>query len=410
MDTYIWIFILVGFLGLLLPWLKSIEKYYLFNIPLVSIALGIILYLLPINLPIPDPIKYEKEILKLSEIVVIISLMGAGLTINKDFSIRGYRIPLLLVLITMTGCIAVTALLGWWFGLVPASAILLGAVFAPTDPVLASDIQVKQEEEEDEEHPVQFNLSSEAAINDGMAFPFTWLAVWVAMYGFDTSEWLSTWFLKDLLYRIVGGTIIGYVFGKIMAWVFFELPREIRFSPKKLGFLAIAITFFVYGVTEAVHAYGFISVFVASLTLRHYEKKHKYHKEMHDIVEQVEQFLTTIILFLLGGYIAHYWFKDLSIPMLGLCLLFIFIVRPLFGIFPTLGTDMSWKQRWTVAFLGIKGIGSFFYLAFALHETEFVQKELLWSTVTFLVLISVIAHRLFWFYGKGKILADKKKT
>ncbi|WP_300437499.1 cation:proton antiporter [Christiangramia sp.] len=404
METYLWIYIIIGLFGLFLPWLKSFEKIQILNVPIVAIIMGMLLFSLPINLPEPNPIKYEKEILKLSEIAVIISLMGAGLKINRDFSFRAYRVPLLLILFTMTGCIAATAILGWWFGLVPATALLLGAVFAPTDPVLASDVQVEIEENADKEHPVQFSLTSEAGLNDGMAFPFTWLAISVAMYGFTFNDWLSTWIFKDLLYRIIGGIILGYAFGRIIAWFFFSLPPKISIKPKRLGFLAVAVTFFIYGTSEAAQVYGFIAVFVAALTIRHHEKQHTFHKEMHDVVEQVEQFLLTIILMLLGGYIVHSWFQVLTFPVISLCLIFIFVIRPFFGIFPTLSTAMPWKHRWSVAFLGIKGVGSFFYLAFALHETDFPQKDLLWSTVAFLVLISAIVHRIVGFYVKKKIL------
>ncbi|TDQ32184.1 cation:proton antiporter [Zeaxanthinibacter enoshimensis] len=404
MDTHLWIYIVIGFFGLCLPWLKSLEKIQLLNVPIIAIGLGMVLFSLPISLPDPNPVKFENEILKLSEIAVIISLMGAGLKINRDFSLKAYRVPLLLVLITMTGCIVTTAALGWWFGLVPASALLLGAVFAPTDPVLASDVQVKIEEDEDEEHPVQFNLTAEAGINDGMAFPFTWLAIWVAMYGFNMTEWVGTWLLKDLLYRIAGGVLVGYGSGRLLAWLFLTLPKKINFKPQRIGFLAVAATFFIYGISEAVHVYGFIAVFVAALTFRHYEKQHSMQKEMHDVVEQVEQFLITIILLLLGGYIATNWFDVLTFPIIGLCLLFIFVIRPLFGIMATFKTIMPWKHRWSVAFLGIKGVGSFFYLAFALHETDFEQEELLWSTVAFLVLISAVIHRIAGYYVKKKVL------
>ncbi len=404
METYIWVFIILGFLGLILPWLKSLEKIQLLNVPIITILLGMCVYLLPIDLPDPDPIKYEKEILKLTELAVIISLMGAGLKLNRHFSLKTYRVPLLLVGVTMVGCIAATALLGWWFGLVPASALLLGAVFAPTDPVLASDVQVKIEEGADEEHPVQFNLTAEAGLNDGMAFPFTWLAIWIALSGISFENWLTTWILKDLLYRIAGGLLIGYVLGRSIAWCFLVLPEKLSFKPQRLGFLAIAITLLIYGITEAFHAYGFIAVFVGAITIRHYERKHKFHKEMHDVVEQVEQFLITILLLPLGGYILHNWFNALSFPMLSLCLIFLFIIRPLFGILPTLRTKMPWKHRWAVAFLGVKGVGSFFYLAFALHEAEFAQKELLWGTVAFLVLISAVLHRIVGFYIKRHIL------
>lgn len=404
MGSYIWIYLVVGLVGLNLPWLKRIEQFRLINVPLVAILTGMLVYLLPINLPDPDPVKYEFLILKLSEIAVIVSLMGAGLKINRSFSFKCYRVPLLLVVITMTGCIAATAVLGWWFGLVPASALLLGAVFAPTDPVLASKVQVELEEDADEEHPVQFTLTSEAGINDGMAFPFTWLAIWVAMYGFQTSEWLGTWLLKDLLYRIIGGLTVGYGCGKLIAWFYFKLPKKLSFGPKQLGFLAVALTIFIYGLAEAVQVYGFISVFVAAMVLRHYEMDHEFHKEMHDVIAQVEQFMITILLLLLGGYIASCWLDQLTLPLLLLCVLFVFVIRPIFGIIPTLKTEMPWKQRWAVAFLGIKGVGSFFYLAFALHETEFVQAGQLWATVAFLVLLSAVIHRLASFYVQKKIL------
>lgn len=404
MDTSVLLYIIIGFLGVALPWLKAIEKFQLLNVPLTAIFLGILIYYLPIELPDPDPIKYEKEILRLSEIAVIISLMGAGLKISRDFTIKAYRVPLLLVGITMMGCILTTALLGWWAGLVPASALLLGAVFAPTDPVLASEMQVKLEEDQDEEHPVQFNLTAEAGINDGMAFPFTWLAISVAMFGLNWNEWGSQWLLKDVLYRIVGGIAMGYFAGRGIAWLFFELPKKLDFAPKRLGFLAVAITFFIYGISEALEFYGFIAVFCAALTIRHFEKKHDFQKEMHDVVKQVEQFMITVILLLLGGYIATHWFQNLSWPMLGICLAFIFLIRPAFGILATLKTEMTWKHRWSVAFLGIKGVGSFFYLAFALHETEFAQEELLWGMVAFLVIISAVVHRIVGYYVKKKVL------
>ncbi|WP_412561318.1 cation:proton antiporter [Winogradskyella sp. MIT101101] len=404
MDTDIWFYLIVGLMGLLLPWLKKIEQFQLINVPIVAILVGVTCYLLPINLPIPNPIKYNDEILKLTEITVIISIMGAGLKLNHKFSLKNYRIPLLLVCITMIGCIASVALLGWWIGLVPASALLLAAVFAPTDPVLASDIQVEIEETTEEEHPVQYYLTVEAGINDGMAFPFTWLAILLALNGMTSMDWVSDWFIVDVLYRIIVGIIIGYVTGRVIAWLFFELPDRVKIAPKRLGFLAVAITFFIYGVTEAAHAYGFIAVFVSAVTIRQFEKQHQFHKEMHDVVAQVELFLITIILVFLGGYIATYWFKELTLPLILICLGFIFVIRPVFGILPTLKSKMSWKERWAVSFLGIKGIGSFFYLAFALSKADFLHEETLWSTVAFLVLVSIIVHRLVGVLIKKKLL------
>lgn len=403
MNTDIWFFLIIGFLGLLLPWLKKFEQFQIINVPMVAVVVGIFCYVLPMDLPVPDPIKYNDQILKLTEITVIISIMGAGLKLNHKFSLKNYRIPLLLVGVTMIGCIISVSLLGFWIGLVPASAILLAAVFAPTDPVLAGDVQVDIEETSEEEHPVQYNLTVEAGINDGMAFPFTWLAILVAINGFTTTEWITDWLLFDVLYRIALGIIIGFITGRIIAWLFFELPDRVKLAPKRLGFLAIAITFFIYGATEAAHAYGFIAVFVSAVTIRQFEKQHEFHKEMHDVVAQVELFLITVILVFLGGYIATYQFRELTMPLVLLSLGFILIIRPVFGLLPTIKSKIIWKERWSIAFLGIKGIGSFFYLAFALSKVDFPQKETLWDVVAFIVLLSIIIHRSIAYFVKKNL-------
>lgn len=404
MEPYIWVFILIGAIGIALPWLRKLERTKFLNIPVVAVVLGFLIYKLPLDLPAPDPLANNDFILHLTEFTVIISLMGAGLKMNRNFSLRGYRVPLMLILITMIGCIFTTAALGWWFGLVPASALLLGAVFAPTDPVLSGEIQVKLEESEADEHPVKFNLTAEAGLNDGLAFPFTWLAILVAIYGLHSDEWTSEWLWRDVLYRIAAGVGIGFLLGKVIGWLFFRKLRNSRFISKRLSLVGIAITLLVYGMGELAHAYGFISVFVAALVIRHQEKEHEFHVEIHDVVEQVEHFVIVLSMLLLGAYISYYHFDYLTLPMMGLCLLFIFFIRPAFGILPMLKSELPWRERWSVAFLGIKGVGSFFYLAFALHEAEFAQSRMLWDSVAFLVVISLVVHGILVYYVNKRMI------
>lgn len=406
MEQSVWIYIILGIIGLTLPWLTTLEKYKPLNIPMVALLLGMLVFSLPIDLPTPDPIKHGNVILKLSELSVIISLMGVGLKIDRPFSIKNFRVPLLLATLTMVGCIAATAGLGWWLGLAPASALLLGAVFAPTDPVIANDIQVEFDENEAEEHHVKFSLTAEAGINDGTAFPFTWLAIWAAAEGFSSTGWLGTWLLQDLVYRIAAGLAIGYGMGRLIAWLFFTLPQKVKYPPKQLGFLAIAVTMLVYGLTEVFSGYGFIAVFVAALTIRHYERAHSFQKEMHDVVFQVEQFFITILLLLLGGYFVDFWFQSLTWPVVVLVLTFLLVIRPVFGLLSTFSQKMNWKHRWIIAFMGIKGVGSFFYLAFALHETSFIDARLLWATVAFLVVVSIFLHGITGFFVKRKLLGN----
>lgn len=374
-------------------------KDSIISFPMVMVAFGIVLYGLPIPLPDPDPIAHEQVVLRLTELMVIISLVGAGLKINREINLANFWIPTLMVLVTMLGCIAAVAGASWYIiGLVPSSALLLGAVFAPTDPVIADEIQV--DFTGDQSHPVRFSLTAEAGVNDGMAFPFTWLAIWVAAAGTSSWDWLTVWVTQDLIYRIIVGNAGGFLVGRLIAHLLFELPKKNIVTPIRRELVAIAVTFLSYSLIESIHGYGFIAVFVAGLTIRHYEMEHDFQKEMHDFIDQIEKFLLAIMLVLLGGYTILHMFEYLSWVDMGLVLLFLFMVRPFFGYLPLLKSKMDFRERMIVSFMGMKGVGSFFYLAFALHQTQFAGSEQLWAITGFLVLASVIIHGLSLYFIK----------
>ena len=152
--------------------------------------------------------------------------MGTGLKIDERFSFRDWSIPLRLVSITMLLSIGITAFLGYfWLGFSIPSAILLGAALAPTDPVLASDVQVGPPLEK-AKSKVRFALTAEGGLNDGMAFPFTWLAIALVASSLNV-ETLTTWLLKDLGFRIIVGVMSGLLFGKGLAYLLFHLPKII---------------------------------------------------------------------------------------------------------------------------------------------------------------------------------------
>jgi NhaP-type Na+/H+ or K+/H+ antiporter len=147
---------------------------------IIYVLIGVLLYNLISALPWPNPIWEEVYAVHLTELIIIISLMGTGLKIDQCFSLTQWKIPFCLVTVTMVFSIALVAVVSWWMlGFDPASALLLGAVLAPTDPVLASDVQVGPPLERRHDN-VRFALTAEAGLNDGMAFPFTWLAIAVA--------------------------------------------------------------------------------------------------------------------------------------------------------------------------------------------------------------------------------------
>jgi len=146
------------------------------SFPIIYVGAGMVLFALPFGFVDPDPVEWSEATERLTEIGVIVALMSAGIGLNRELGWRSWASTWRLLAITMPLSIAAVAVLGWWWlGLTPAAAVLLGAVLAPTDPVLASDVQVGGPDEEEEDE-VRFALTSEAGLNDGLAFPFTNLA------------------------------------------------------------------------------------------------------------------------------------------------------------------------------------------------------------------------------------------
>lgn len=394
MDSYIISLVIIGGIGVTLPYYIRVSERLPVSYPMLALLFGALIYMLPLPLPAPDPILHNDVLLLLTELAVIISLMGTGLKIDRYFSFSNYRIPLLLVSITMILCIAAVAAASWWLlGLVPATAILLGAVFAPTDPVIADEVQVEIEEKEDEEHPVRFSLTAEAGMNDSMAFPFTWLAILVLEQGFD-GQALGLWAVYDVVYRLMAGVAVGYGLGRLVAWFLFVMPKHSKHGIVKMEFIAISATLLIYGLTEVIHGYGFMAVFVGGYTIRHFDLEHQFHLGMHAFITQVEQMFMAILLVLLGGYVWEHDFIYFGWKELGLILAFLFLIRPLSALIIFPGSGFSKKDRWIISFMGIKGIGSLFYLSFALHEVFFAEEVVLWEITAMLIVVSIILHGL----------------
>lgn len=394
MDNYIVAMMVVGLAALSMAWIPTLLERTPFSYPIVYLLLGMFIYSLPLGLPTPDPIWREDYVVRLTEMSVIISLMGTGLKIRRKFSFKRWRIPLRLISFTMLISIAAVAILGWSvLGFSIAGAVLLGAVLAPTDPVLAEQVQVGPPDD-DNEDVVRFSLTAEAGLNDGSAFPFTWLAVVLAAAasaGYDGS-WFTDWVLRDLLYRIVVGVGAGYLIGRVLAYLIFTLPKNTRFPKAQHGFLSLSATLATYGITELLHGYGFIAVFVTALTVSSIEEDHEYNLEMHDFVNQVERIAMVILLILFGGSLVTGILDYLTWQGGLIGLVFLFLIRPLSALPSLLGTYSTVKEKMAICFFGIRGIGSFFYLSFALDKEEFAEANELWSIVGFIVMVSIILH------------------
>jgi sodium/hydrogen antiporter len=386
-------FILFGILFLAAGWLPRQLGRLPLSPAIVYVALGVVVFSI-FDLPHPDPLVWNTATERLSELIVIIALMITGLKLDRRVGLRRWATTWRLLAVTMPLTIAGVAFLGWWaVGLAPASALLLGAVMAPTDPVLAEDVQVG-EPHKGREDEVRFGLTSESGLNDGLAFPFTNLAIAVAAVGLAPAGWVSDWLLVDVLYRVWMGMVVGLAAGYGLTYLLFRLPPDRAFAHKRTGFVALAITLLVYGVTEVLGGYGFIAVFVTPVLMRHLAWAEKYHEELHDFVEETEQLLRVMVLFLFGGAIAGGLLAPLTLEAVLAGLAFLFLVRPLFGMLAFPFSGVPYQERLALSFFGIRGIGSFYYLAYALNRETFEGAEMLWALVGFVVLVSIVVHGL----------------
>ncbi|KUL52199.1 MULTISPECIES: cation:proton antiporter [unclassified Streptomyces] len=368
------------------------------SLPVVFLLSGILVYLLPLPLPVIDPVEQRVLTEHVTEICVIIALMGAGLALNRPVGRRTWASTWRLLGITMSLTVAVTALVAWWLlDWPPAAALLLAAVLAPTDPVLASEVRVGEPtEDEHDEDEVRFALTSEAGLNDGLAFPLTYAAIALAAAAGSgwSAEWIGGWAAEDVVFKCVVGVVSGLLVGKVLGWMFFRTRSStLRLAEYREGFVALAATFLAYGVTELVGGYGFLAVFTTACAVRAAERAHGFHNVLHDFVEQIERLLTATLLFLLGAFIALGGLAPLTWQGAVTGVLLLLVIRPLTGWAGLLGGSLGSGERWVVAGFGIRGIGSLYYLAYALGQQDFfVPQRELWAVVTFTVLVSVVLH------------------
>lgn len=395
MDGYMITLTIIGIATLGMAWMPSFTKITGISDSVVYVVLGVIVYGLLDILPNPNPLTFNVQTIHLTELVVVVSLMGTGLKIDIPFSFKAWSVPFRMLTITMVLCIAAVSMIAYYFlHFDLASALLLGAVLAPTDPVLAADVQVgpPMEQVKDE---VRFSLTAEAGMNDGMAFPFTWLAILLAGSATgEFSEILGDWFQIDLAYKIVVGIALGILLGRVLAYVIFNFSEKRKSISLNDGFIAVAAALAIFGLVELIGGYGFVAVFVAAVTMRNYEFNHQFHKDLHSFSDQTERILVAIVLLIFGGSIVHGILDHLTWQYALLSLFFLLIIRPVSSLIALIGTKLHFKERMGIGFYGIRGVGSFYYLAFALSKETFLMGEELWSTVSFIVLLSVAIHGL----------------
>jgi NhaP-type Na+/H+ or K+/H+ antiporter len=425
-EQYEAVLCFAGVVALAAAWAPAYLESRPLSLPIVLIAIGMVVFGLPLGLPLPDPLEHVEVTERVTELGVIVALTGAGLGIDRPIGWRRWGPAWRLLAIAMPLFIAAVALLGWAvLGLSAAGALLLGAALAPTDPVLAADVQVGEPTiesavdpdgpganrrngaevgdggapghggeagGEDVEDDVRVALTAEAGLNDGLAFPFVYAAIALAGSA-SNGAWLPRWIAVDLGLRVVVGVAAGFLVGRLLSRVFFDPPgRLAALADAADGFVALAATFLAYGLTEIIGGYGFLAVFVAAVTVRTRERRHEYHRVLHGFSAQVEHLIVVALLVVLGGVVVRGGLAGVDVSMVAVAVLGVLVVRPIVGRLALVGADVTPPERRAMAFFGIRGIGSLYYVAYAIRQTDFIQARTIWTTVLVAVLVSVVVH------------------
>jgi NhaP-type Na+/H+ or K+/H+ antiporter len=362
---------------------------------------------------------------RLTEIAVIVALFVGGLKLRLPFRDPAWAAAWRLAGPTMLGTIVLVALAAHWLlGYPPALAVLLGAILAPTDPVLASAVAVSDAADHDR---LRYGLSGEAGLNDGMAFPFVAFALlWAREGGLDGS-WVRDWFLSRVVWAVPAGLLVGFALGWSVGRLAIWLRARHRDTAAPSDFLALALIALSYVAADLLGAWGFLSAFAAGVGLRHAEVEVSHAEaspgslerppaerlvgpdmEPEDLEEPAvaagvmfaetlsfgdtaERLLEVMLVVLVGIALAVHW-DPRSVP---LALVLFLVIRPLTARLLLAGTPTTPAQRWLMGWFGIRGIGSLYYLTYAFsHGITGEAAQALARITMSVVALSVVIHGL----------------
>jgi len=381
------------------------------------LAVGAALGPLGIGVARIDPVTQSAALERIAELAVLVSLFTAGLKLRVPLRDRAWRVPLRLASVSMAltvALVAATGVLG--LGLSLGAAVLLGAVLAPTDPVLASDVQLESSADRDQ---VRFGLTAEAGLNDGTAFPFVMLGL--GLLGLkDLGAWGSRWLAVEVLWAIVAGLAIGAVAGTLVGRFVLYLRRRHREGVGRDEFLALGLIGASYGAALVAHAYGFLAVFAAALALRAVERGETGSKPRKDVSaaaalgradeiavhpekapaylaeavlafnEKLERLLEVALVLAIGVMLSP---ETLSTRDLWFVPVLLLVVSPLAVVAGLAGAGVPRAHVAFLSWFGIRGIGSLYYLAHAtgLGLPDDVARRLV-SLTLWSIVVSVVVH------------------
>ncbi len=339
-----------------------------------------------------DPLADAELVEHLAEFAVIVALFGTGLKIDRALDSRAWGSVARLLVIVMPLTIGAVTLFGVAaMGLSLGAALLLGAILAPTDPVLAGDVGIGPPGDEEEREP-NFALTAEAGLNDGLAFPFVLGGVFVATEG--GTGWVGEWLAADVLYAIAVGVAVGAAGGYLIAASIVRLRNSDLLTPALDGWVAVGAVLLVYGIGEIAGGYGFLAAFASGLAFRRYEQGHELHRSVHDGAEVVEKFSELALILLLGSMVTIGGLGEAGAGGWLLVPVLLLVIRPLATLVGFAGSRVSPGDRAFIGWFGVRGIGSLYYVAVAIGLGALPaddERTLFW-TVAACVVGSIVVH------------------
>ncbi|MBD2075062.1 sodium:proton antiporter [Phormidium sp. FACHB-592] len=388
MDIYILDLLVIGLLLLLITlgsgWIARLPVSY----ALIYLVVGIVLSPYGFNLVQLRP--DAKFLERLTEFAVLISLFGCGLKMNRPLTAWAWNSTIRLIGFLMPLSIfAIAAIAHWVLQLDWGPAVLLGGILAPTDPVLASEVQLDNPSDRDE---LRFGLTSEGGLNDALAFPFVYFGLhWLENDNWQT--WFGKWVAVDVLWAITVGIVMGIVVARAVQWLDHRLQAHRQADELLEDFLSLAAILITYALTELANGYGFAAVFVAGVVMqRRIPERDKSLSQLR-FIERVEKLVEIAAILLLGALLRVEPLVRFAGPALLVSVLLLFLIRPLGGWLSMIGSPVPSATRWLFGWFGIRGVGSLYYLTYAFgHGLEGDTGELIaWITFTTIVL-SVVVH------------------
>lgn len=411
-----WLLVL-GLLSLAMVLVNSTLHRLPLTSPMVYLAAGWLLGPSVLGALRPDPVVHAAALGNIAELGLLVSLFAVGLQLRGRRLDRRWRLPLKLAFLSLGVTVALVAAVGIFaLGVPPGLAIVLGAILAPTDPVLASALQPQ---EGSEEQAVSFTLAAEGALNDGAAYPFVILGL--ALAGLIDRPLLD-WAMVDFAWATMGGLGIGFALGALVGRCVVVLRGRYGQALGLDVFLGLGLIGTAYGLAHLCAASGFLAVFAAGLALGRVRERpapgsadlaapltsaghsystlaqHSHHASatmrasVEDFNEQMEKISEMGLVLVVGAmlpYAPFTWATCWFVPLLLL------VLRPLSVLPSYVGEGVPVRQLVLAGWFGIRGIGSLFYLLLVMRSgVSGAAAETLLSLTLWTIAASILLHGL----------------